>query len=57
MHDVAVHIGQAVVAALMAEGQLLVIDSQEMKTGCVEVVHMHFVFNDAETKLIGRSIG
>ncbi len=57
MHNVAMHIGQAIVATLMAEGQLLVIDSQEMQTGCVEVVHMHFAFNDAETKLIGRSIG
>jgi hypothetical protein len=51
------HIGQSVVASLMAECQLLVVKPKQVHASGVEVVDMHFVFNDAESELVGRAIG
>ncbi len=38
MHDIAVDIGQAEVAAIVAEGELLVIQAQQVEYGGVEIV-------------------
>jgi hypothetical protein len=46
--DVAVDVGQAVVAALKLERQFLVIDSETVQHRRVQVVNMHRVFNDIE---------
>ena len=51
-----VHIGKAVVAALVLVGQLLVVDTQQMQAGGVKVMHVHRIFHDTETKFIRGSI-
>ena len=57
MHDVPVHVGQTVVAALVLVGQLLVVDTQHMQAGGVKVMHVHRIFHDTETEFIRGSIG
>ena len=46
--DVAVDVGEAVVAALKLERQFLVIDSEAVQHRRVQVVNMHRVFNNIE---------
>jgi hypothetical protein len=42
----AVDVGESVVAALVAEGETLVIDTELVHEGGMEVVHRYFVFYD-----------
>ena len=54
-HDLAMHIGQPEVAPLGAEGELLMIKSEQMQHGGVEVMHMDAVFHGVEAQLVGRA--
>jgi hypothetical protein len=44
LHDSAVHIGQAEVAAGVAVSQLLVVESQEMQQCRMQIVHVDLAF-------------
>ena len=46
--DVAVDVGQSIVASLEFERQFLVIDAEAMQHRRVQVVNVHRVFNDIE---------
>ncbi len=50
-------VGEAVVAALEAEGQLGVVDAEQVHEGGLEVVDAHGVFGDVVTEIIGFSVG
>ena len=52
-----VDIGEAVVAALELVGELLVIDSEKMKQGCLEVVNVDPVFGNVEANIIAGAVG
>src|SRR4051794_28213960 len=56
-NNVAVHVGQTVVAALIFERQARVIDAQQMEDGGVQVVHMHGVGGDVVGEVIGLAEG
>jgi hypothetical protein len=47
------NIGEPVVAALEFEGELFVIDAEEVKNGGVEVVDAHGIFGDVVRVVIG----
>lgn len=49
-------IGQAEIAAGMAEGKVLVIEPKQMQKRGVKIVDMHLLVHCGETKLIGRSM-
>src|SRR5437016_5673161 len=53
---VAVHIGQAVIATVMAVGQLLVIQTHEIQDGGMKVVDMDFVLNGVPAVLVGSAV-
>src|SRR5260221_11989188 len=50
LHDVAVHVGQAEVAALEAVGEALVLDAQQVQHGRLEVVHVHGLLDDVDAQ-------
>ena len=54
--DVAADVGEAVVAAVVAVGQLLVVHAEQMENGRVKVVAVDFVFDGFLAKLIGRAV-
>ena len=56
VHDFAINVGQAEVAAGVAVGELLVIESQEPKDRRVEVVDVDRLFDCRETRLVGRTV-
>ena len=56
-HDIPMHVGQAVFAALVAEGQAFVIEAQQVQHGGVEVVCVDWISRDAETELVGFAVG
>ena len=49
-------VGQTIIAALKAVDQFGVIESQQMKQRGIEIMHMHRILGDIETKFIRRSI-
>ena len=51
----AVNIGQAKVAAVVPEGQLLVIHPQEMEDRGVQIVHVDAIFGRPVSDLVGRA--
>jgi hypothetical protein len=57
LHQMPMHVGQAVIAAGVAEGQLLVVETQRVQDHRVEVGHRDFVVDDVVAKLIGLTIG
>ena len=56
LDDVAVHVGQAEIAALATEGEAFVVDSKLVQDGGMEVVDMHFVLGGVVAKLIGGAV-
>ena len=50
-------IGQAIVAALEFEGELLVIDPEEMKNAGVQVVNADWIFSDVVRIFVSLSDG
>ena len=55
-HDVAVHVGEAEVAAGEAIGQLLVIEAHQVQHGGVQVVDVDFLFHGREAAFVGGSV-
>jgi len=51
------HIGEAEVAALTAEGEAFMVDSQLVKNSSMEVVDVNFVLGGVIAKVIGRTVG
>src|SRR3954468_23616791 len=51
-HYIACNIGQAEIAAGMPEGQLLVVKSETMQNGRVEVMHMHWILGHSPPNFI-----
>jgi len=56
LHHFAVDIGQAEVAAGVAVGELLVVHSEDVEDGGVEVVHVDFVFPGKVAEFVGGSV-
>ena len=52
-HDIAMHIGQAEIAALEAIGQLGVVEAEQVQDRGVEVVDVDFVGGRVEAELVG----
>ena len=46
------HVGEAEVAALETEGELLVVNAQQVKNGRMDVVHVCAIFRRIETELV-----
>ena len=57
MYYVSVDVCQTEIASLMTECQALVVDAEEMKTCCMKVVNVDFVFGNPETELISGPVG
>ena len=53
LHHVAVHVGQPEVAALEAEGQLRVIEAQQVQDRRLQVVDVDAVLDGDEAELVG----
>ena len=56
MNDFAVDVGQAKVAALVTISQLLMINSEQMKNGGLQIMHVNGVLHDAHAVVIGFPI-
>ena len=50
------HVGEAEIPAGAPECQFLVIEAQQRQNRCMQVVHVHFVFDRLKSKLIGRAV-
>ena len=57
MHDIAVDVGQAEVAAIVAEGEPLVIQAQQVEHGGMEVVMRDAALNGVHAELVGGAVG
>ncbi len=55
-HDMAVHVGEPEVAALVAEGEALVVESEEVEHGRVQVVHVHGLLRDGVAELVRAAV-
>ena len=56
-NDMPMHIGEAELPALVAVGQPFVIEAKAMQNCCLQVVNVHRVFNDVETKVVEVNSG
>lgn len=52
MNDISGDIGESEVAAGVAEGELFVIESEEVQDGGVEIVDVHAVMNGAKPEFV-----
>mgnify|MGYP002837535359 CR=1 FL=1 len=55
-HHLAVDVGQSVVAALELEGQLLVVDAEQMQDRGLKIVHMHRVAGDVVGEVVRLAV-
>jgi len=55
--DVAVDVGEAVVAAGVVEGEAFVIEAHEVEDGGVEVVDVDAIGGDADPVFVGLAVG
>ena len=56
MHNLAMHIGESIVAALEAIDQTFMIQAQAMQHGCLQVVHVAWVLSDVVAEVVGGAI-
>src|SRR5258706_9529248 len=54
--DFARYIRESKIAACMPEGQLLVIEAEQMQNGGVEIVHVNRIFHDGMGVIVGLAI-
>jgi hypothetical protein len=54
--DVAVDIGEPVVAALVVEGEPFVVEAETVEDGGLEVVDVDRVFSDVEAEVVGGTV-
>ena len=52
----AVDVGEAVVTALEFEGELFVVDAEEMKNRCLEIVDVDFVLDGVKADVVAFSV-
>ena len=57
MDDAAVDVGEPVITTVVAEGQLLVVKSELVEDGRVQVVHMHLVLDREVAELVRLAVG
>ena len=57
LHHLAVHVGQAEVAALEAVGQLLVVEAQQVQDRRLQVVDVDRFLGGVEAQVVGRAVG
>ncbi len=50
------HVGQAVVAAAMAEREPLVIQAEQVEDGRMEVVNVNFIFHHGRSDVVGAAV-
>ena len=55
--DVAVYISKAEVTAVVAVGELLMVEAELMQDGGMEVVHVHLALHGVVTVFVGITIG
>src|SRR6202021_1969914 len=55
-HDVAADVGQAEIAAGVAEGQPLVVEAECVQDRRLQIVHVHAVFDDMEAQVVGLAV-
>src|SRR5271165_5970323 len=55
-NDVAVNVGEAVVAAGVAKGQPLVVEAHHVQDGRVQVVDVNLVFHGMPTEFVGGAV-
>jgi len=56
LYRLAVHVGQAVLAALELERQPFVVDAQAVENGGIQVVHMHWIPDDVVGVVVGFAV-
>lgn len=56
MHYFSVHIGESVVAALVAKGHPLVIESHEVQDGRIEIVNVDRIFDHFVTQIVRPTV-
>jgi hypothetical protein len=56
LDQMAMDVGEAVVAKLVAVGEPLVIDSQQIKNRGVQIVHVHSAVDDVVTHVVGLPV-
>lgn len=52
MYYVTVYIGEPIAPALMPEYQFFVVEAEQMKNRCLEIVHVHPVPDGIESELV-----
>lgn len=50
------NVGEPVVAALVAIGELFVVDAHQVHDGGIQVMHMHRILGDVVAKIVGFSV-
>ena len=55
-YDLAVDVGETEVAALVVEGQALVVDAEEVEQGGVEVVDVNAAVDDVVAEVVGLAV-
>ena len=55
--DVAVDVGEAVIAALVVEREPFVVEAETVEDGGLEVVDVDRVFSDVESEVVGGTVG
>src|SRR6266496_2587659 len=56
LDHLAVNVGQTEIAAVVAVGELFVIETEQVENGGVEIVNVDFVFHGAIAEFIGDAI-
>src|SRR5437879_12373901 len=54
--DFSMHVREAKFAALIFESQALVIETEEMKDGGVEIVNVNRLLRDVESEIVGAAV-
>src|ERR1043166_4084999 len=57
LHQFALYVRQAEIPALEAVGELLVIETEQVQNGRVQVVDVYSVFSDVKTEFVGFTDG
>ena len=57
LDDLPMHVGQPEVAAGVVEGELLVVEAEQVQDRRLEVVDVDGVLGDVEAQVVGRAVG
>src|SRR5438128_12350260 len=55
-HNFSGNIGEAIVTALKAEGEPLVVETEQVKNGRLQIVHMNFILSYTEAQFVRFAI-